>query len=91
MDLTVYSLLWDILLTAVFRVNISQRSGGSEVLAGTIAAADGCSSWSAVLRVFGTTLGKWVLGLSVTEPGGGALSYPGGCCEPGMFSSTVWG
>ena len=78
MDLTVYSLLWDILLTAVFRVNISQRSGGSEVLAGIIAALMMLFLEPLLLRVFGTTLGKWVLGLSVTDGEEGRLSYPAG-------------
>ena len=78
MDLTVYSLLWDILLTAVFRVNISQRSGGSEVLAGIIAVLMMLFLEPLLLRVFGTTLGKWVLGLSVTDREEGRLSYPAG-------------
>lgn len=74
-DYMAYFFLSGILLTAVFRVNISQESGGAEVLAGILSVLMMFFLEPLLLRLFGSTLGKFVLGLSVTDREEGRLSY----------------
>ena len=77
-DYMAYFFLSSILLTAVFRVNISQESGGAGMLAGILSVLMMLFLEPLLLRLFGSTLGKFVLGLSVTDREEGRLSYPAG-------------
>ena len=74
-DYMAYFFLSGILLTAVFRVNISQESGGAGMLAGILSVLMMLFLEPLLLRLFGSTLGKFVLGLSVTDREEGRLSY----------------
>lgn len=77
-DFMAYVFLSGILLSAVFQVNISRESGGAGVLAGVMSLLMMLFLEPLLLRLFGTTLGMFVLGLSVTDREEGRLSYRAG-------------
>lgn len=67
LDIAVYSGIWSCFLALAFHVNLSNRGTGGNFL-------DTCATLIMMLlleplqlSVFGTTLGKWILGLSVTD------------------------
>ena len=78
-DFAAYSLLWMILLTAVFRQNVTLRDGWYDIVDSLAVLGLLFLLEPLQLRFFGTTLGKWILGLSVTNGegrGGSAIWTP---------------
>lgn len=75
LDLCIYSSLWAIFLSAVMNVNLGIRSGGMDLLNAIAASLLMIFIEPAMLSVFGTTAGKWVLGLSVASNDDRRLSY----------------
>lgn len=74
-DFAAYSLLWMILLTAVFRQNVTLRDGRYDIVDSLAVLGLLFLLEPLQLRFFGTTLGKWILGLSVTNGEEGRLRY----------------
>ena len=74
-DFMAYSLLWMILLTVVFRQNIALRDGWYYIVDSLAVLGLLFLLEPLQLRFFGTTLGKWILGLSVTDGEEGRLRY----------------
>ena len=74
-DFMAYSLLWMILLTVVFRQNIALRDGWYDIVDSLAVLGLLFLLEPLQLRFFGTTLGKWILGLSVTNGEEGRLRY----------------
>lgn len=75
LDLTFYTLVWNIFLALVLGVNIIARSESGKVL-------DYIASYLLMIMIepflltlFGTTLGKWILGLRVTDNEGRRLTF----------------
>lgn len=75
LDMAFYSTIWLGFLALAFRVNLGNRSTGGDFL-------DACVSLLMMLvleplqlSLWGTTLGKWMLGLRVTNNEDGRLSY----------------
>lgn len=76
LDLFIYSALWEIFLSAVMNVNVTSRSGASNILDTLVGLLLMIFIEPALLAVFGTTVGKWVLGLRVADSEDRRLSYP---------------
>ena len=76
LDYLAYTALWGILLAGVFRVNLSVwEDSPVSVLDFLVILLLMNFLEPLLLRVCGTTLGKWVLGLSVTDGEEGRLPY----------------
>lgn len=78
LDLFIYSSLWNIFLTVVMNINIANRKGWTDLLDTFIAFLLMLFIEPALLRFFGTTAGKWILGLRITDSEGRHLSYSEG-------------
>lgn len=77
LDFFIYSSLWKIFLSAFMNTNITNRNGGKNILDTFIAILLMLLIEPALLRFFGTTVGKWILGLRVTDGEGRRMSYSG--------------
>ncbi len=75
LDFFIYSALWLIFLSVVMNVNIANRSTGEDLLDGIITMLLMVFIEPAMLSHFGTTVGKWILGLSVSDNDDRRLSY----------------
>lgn len=75
LDLFVYSTLWAILLSFVMNINIGNRNAAENLLDAIIAILFMIFIEPLMLTLFGTTVGKWTLGLSVTNNDYRRLSY----------------
>lgn len=75
LDMVIYSISWGIFLTLVLHINISNRGTGADLLDTIISLILMLFLEPLQLSFFGTTLGKWILGLRVTNEDGGRLSY----------------
>ena len=75
LDLFIYSTLWNIFLSVVMNINIANRKGWIDLLDTFIAFLLMLFIEPALLRFFGTTAGKWILGLRITDGEGRHLSY----------------
>ena len=86
LDGSVYSIIWSIILGFGFRVNLT-KGGFLLTLAGALAtAALMIFIEPLLLSLFGTTLGKWIFGLRITNADGTRLSYGEGLSRTwGMF------
>ena len=82
-DFAAYSLLWMILLTAVFRQNAALRDGWYGIVDSLAVIGLLFLMEPPLLRFLGTTLGKWIMGLSVTDREEGRLSYRAGLLRTG--------
>ena len=82
-DFAAYSLLWMILLTAVFRQNAALRDGWYGIVDSLAVIGLLFLMEPPLLRFLGTTLGKWIMGLSVTDREEGRLSYQAGLLRTG--------
>jgi len=74
-DILVYSMLWAIFLSLVMNVNIGNRNTGGKLIDTIIATLLMIFLEPLMLTLFGTTFGKWILGLSVTDNNDQRLSY----------------
>lgn len=75
LDTLIYSFLWGIFLTLALNIKISNRSAGADLLDMLIGILLMLFLEPLQLTLFGTTLGKWILGIRVTDEDGGRLSY----------------
>lgn len=82
-DFAAYSLLWMILLTAVFRQNAALRDGWYGIVDSLAVIGLLFLMEPPLLHFLGTTLGKWIMGLSVTDREEGRLSYRAGLLRTG--------
>lgn len=74
-DFAVYDLLWTIFLILVCNVNLSGRSVWGNILDTCVVLLLTFLLEPALLALFGTTPGKWLLGLGVTADGERRLTY----------------
>ena len=75
LDGFIYSALWAIFLSLAFNVNMGARSTGETLLDGIVAILLMILIEPALLALFGTTAGKWLLGLGVTGNDDRRLTY----------------
>ncbi|MDE6641500.1 MAG: MerR family transcriptional regulator [Acetatifactor sp.] len=75
MDLLLYSVIWDVFLALVMGVNISMRSAGGKILDKIVILSVMLFVEPVLLALFGTTPGKWILGLRVTDNAGECLTF----------------
>lgn len=74
LDLLFYSVLWDVFLALVLGMNVSMRSAGGKALDHIVVFLLMLLTEPMLLALFGTTPGKWLLGLRVTDNEGKRLS-----------------
>lgn len=74
-DLSVYSVMWAMFLSAVMNINVISRSSAGSFLDAIIVIILMIFTEPLLLSLFGTTPGKWILGLSVTDNSDRRLSY----------------
>lgn len=74
LDLLLYGLVWTVVL-GLCKVNFSTRDLGFQLLDCIVTVLLMLAVEPFLLSRFGTTLGKWVFGLGVTDLDGGRLSY----------------
>ncbi|MPM40410.1 hypothetical protein SDC9_87051 [bioreactor metagenome] len=75
LDIVTYSVAWSAALALLFRVNLSMRTGVFRLLDVFVTTALMLFVEPLLLRLFGTTLGKWVFGLRLEDENGGRPSY----------------
>ena len=75
LDFAVYSTLWNVFLALVMNINLSDRSNTGSVLNGIVVLIILLLLEPVLLSLFGTTLGKWILGIRVTDNEGRLLTY----------------
>lgn len=75
LDLIVYSTLWAIFLSFVMNINIVSRNAAENFFDSIIAILLMIFIEPLMLMLFGTTVGKWTLGLGVTDNDDRHLSY----------------
>lgn len=97
MDLLLYSVIWDVFLALVIGLNISMRSGSGKILDNIVALLMMLLAEPVLLTLFGTTPGKWILGLRVTDNAGERLTFEEArvrtwkVCLHGMgFGIPIW-
>ena len=76
-DLLLYKWLWDIFLLLVCRLNISRYAAVSGLLSTVVILLLMLFLEPLLLHLWGTTPGKWIMGLSVADDSEGRLSYDG--------------
>lgn len=74
MDLFFYSVMWKVFLALVLGVNIYMRSEGGRIWDNIVAILLMLLAEPVLLTLFGTTPGKWILGLRVTDNAGKRLN-----------------
>lgn len=75
LDLSIYSAIWNIILMLVFRVNLSNRGLLWDYFDIIISMILMVIIEPVLLSKFGTTIGKAIFGLHITDFGGAKLSY----------------
>lgn len=75
LDYVIYMVLWNMALALLFNVNIGTRSTAENLLYDVVAGLMMLLIEPVLISVFGTTIGKWILGLHVTDEEGGHLCY----------------
>lgn len=77
LDNALYSTLWSVFLIFVCNVKIVGRSAAGNILDTFVVMAITLLVEPVLLSLFGTTLGKWILGISVKDCDGVRLTYSG--------------
>lgn len=103
LDWAVYSLIWDCILMFGFHINIANLGLGLQLLGFVVEMVLLMVLEPLQLSLFGTTLGKWILGLHVLhnddrklsfieafERTGIVLCYGYGLCIPILSLITLW-
>lgn len=75
LDLSIYATVWQVLLALVFHVNFVMRSPWGRLLDDVVGVLLMYALEPVLLSCFGTTPGKRIWGLSVTDCEGGRLTY----------------
>ena len=74
-DTLIYTILWVAFLAFVFHVNVLDRNNAEKLLDGFITTIMMLFLEPMLLHLFGTTPGKAIFGLRITNPDGSRLSY----------------
>lgn len=90
-DFAVYDALWSLFLALVLDMNILSRSGAESLLDVAVALLLMIFLEPALLHWWGTTPGKWLLGLRVTDLEEGHLTYAAGFERVWCVLSKGWG
>lgn len=75
LDMGIYSLIWAAFLAVAFHINMLDRNSLGKLLDAVVTMLMLLLIEPLLLNRFGTTPGKWLLGLSVTDADGRKLSY----------------
>ena len=75
LDMVLYGLLWDMFLVGVCNVNILQESTALTIVSTIMILVLMILAEPVLLSVFGTTFGKWVLGIRITDFDGNKPGY----------------
>lgn len=75
LDIALYSAIWSCFLAIAYGVNLSNRSAGGILLDACVTLLMMLLLEPLQLFLFGTTLGKWILGLRVTDCEDGRLKF----------------
>lgn len=75
LDIMIYSTAWSVILALLLRVNIINRGTGEKYLDTFVALVFMLFIEPLLLCMFGTTVGKLILGLQIANSDGGRLSY----------------
>lgn len=75
LDIRFYVIVWQVLLLLVFHVNITARGRWSSLVDNAVGVLLMLALEPILLSRFGTTPGKWIWGLSVTDCEGRRLTY----------------
>lgn len=75
LDIALYSGIWSCFLAIGYQVNLGNRSAGGNLLDTCVTLLLMLLLEPLQLSLLGTTLGKWILGLRVTDNEDGRLSY----------------
>lgn len=89
-DLSLYIAVWRIVLALVFDVNILSRNGAESLLDIAVGLLILILLEPALLHWFGTTPGKWLLGLRITDFEDGRLTYAAGLERVWCVLSKGW-
>lgn len=84
LDFAIYSLIWDLILMVVAHVNITFFSPMETMFSTIVVLVLMLMIEPLLLKLFGTTLGKWILGLSVLHYEERHLTY-------GEAATRTWG
>lgn len=74
-DIAFYTALWNIFLALALHIKITARSGGGGVLDNIVVLVLMFVLEPVLLSLFGTTPGKWILGIRVTDNEGDLMTY----------------
>lgn len=77
-DFTTYGILLMVIQTFAFNINVGNRTPGGNILDSFITFFLMILIEPVMLAVFGTTPGKWLMGLSITDEEGNKLPYVDG-------------
>ena len=91
LDFSLYHFLWMIYLALVFDVNVLERNSLQNLMDVVIALALMVLVEPALLHWLGTTPGKWLLGIRVSDPEDGRLTYTAGFERVWCVLSKGWG
>ena len=75
LDGLIYSTIWSLFLTVVMKINILDSSKGRIIFDIVVGMVLMLLIEPALLSAFGTTIGKWILGIRITDLNGRRLSY----------------
>ncbi|MDO5519447.1 MAG: RDD family protein [bacterium] len=75
LDIYIYTVLWGSFISLILNINWLNRSPGGELFDVIICVVLMLVLEPLLLHFFGTTIGKWMLGLRVTDHNGKRLSY----------------
>ena len=78
LDGLIYSTIWSLFLTVVMKINVLDSSKGRIIFDIVVGMVLMLLIEPALLSAFGTTIGKWILGIRITDRNGRRLSYAKG-------------
>ena len=91
LDYAAYSTIWEIFLVLVLNTNIRERSTIGNVLDEIVVLLIMFLLEPVLLSLFGTTLGKWVLGIRVTNNEGDRMTYNNARARTWTMLLRGWG
>ncbi len=79
LDGLIYSTIWSLFLTVVMKINVLNSSRWMTIFDIVVGMVLVLLIEPVLLSAFGTTIGKWILGIRITDLNGRRLSYAKAC------------
>ena len=79
LDGLIYSTIWSLFLTVVMKINVLNSSRWMTIFDIVVGMVLVLLIEPDLLSAFGTTIGKWILGIRITDLNGRRLSYAKAC------------